>query len=131
METLPQEQYRDGSRDPVDEPRADEPLKIYGLRKLVAAGERRLEYLDEQIRGRRGSPGSLSFDKAERRYHRAAIRALLYHEAIIDADTSPIAALGDVLVELEALGLPTSATDHDRLGLLVAKARRILQALAA
>jgi hypothetical protein len=73
------------------------------LRKLLASGERRLEYLDDVIGNERGSQGSLAFDKAERLFVRAGLKALELNHAMISRETNPLTALRDLVAEIDAL----------------------------
>jgi hypothetical protein len=95
--------------------------------KLIASGERRLEYLDKRIDDRLGSRGSLEFDKAERLFVVAALQALRFHQSLLYDDRNPLKALRDLLYHLELLELVSDHPDHDELRRVVARARVILQ----
>ena len=115
---LPQTQYR-------------KPPVFNNLRKLMAAGERRLEWVRKLISNGQGSAGSMDFNRAEAGYHEAALQCLKFHQAILRDEESPLKALEDLLEELKERGIPAPGVKHDRLGRIMARARRILQALAA
>jgi len=112
---LPQSQYKDDGR------------KGPTLRKLIASGERRLERLNEVISKELGSPGSLNFDRAERLFVQAGIKALELVHAFTTPELSPVVALQDLLGELEQLGLINAG--HARLDRIVARARLIIREL--
>ena len=114
---LPQQQYR---KAPT----------FNNLRKLMAAGERRLEWVRKLISERQGSQGSMDFNRAEAGYHEAALQCLQYHQAILSDETSPLKALEDLLEELKDRKLPDPGVKHDQLRRIVARARVILKTVA-
>lgn len=116
--TLPQTQYR---KAPV----------FNNLRKLMATGERRLEWVQKLIARGSGSETSMSFNRAEVPYHQAALECMQFHQSLLRDEDSPIKALEDLLEELGDRGLPDSGVKHDSLRRIVARARRILADFAA
>jgi len=115
---LPQQQYR---KAPV----------FNNLRKLMATGERRLEWVHKLIARGGGSEASMSFNRAEVPYHEAALQCLQMHQSLLRDEDSPIKALEDLLEELDERKLPEPGVKHDQLRRIVARARRIIQDFAA
>ena len=122
MEAYPKIEHRRPRRDDDEKPT---------LRKLMAAGERRLLFLNEKIDDRRGSPGSLNFDRAERLFLREAIRLMELQHAMLSDEHDPVTAIRNVLYQLEQLGLPDSSSPHDELRTAVARARTTIKNLTA
>lgn len=116
-EELPQVQYRD----------REGPT----LRKLLASGERRRDFLNEMIDQERGSPGALQFARAERLFVAAGIEALALNHAMLRDETSPVVALRDIVAELEELKLFAPGAAHPQLARIARRAQRILQELGS
>lgn len=104
------------------------------LRRLLASGERRLEYLDDVISNDRGSPGSLSFDKAERLFVRAGLKALEVNHMLLGDETNPVLALQDLVAaidDLQAAELLRLDKGYGRLVRVANRCRRLLREIGA
>jgi len=110
-------------------PTKQTPPKFDDLVKIIAAGERRLAFLDNKIddaKGDRRAFNSRQYDMAERLFTKAGLAVLRYHRAAIDPETSPLEILRLLLEELKKRGLPGNAPDHDSLAKIMARGRRAL-----
>lgn len=98
------------------------PLVVGSTHKHLAALERRLDYLETNLAGGKGSEGSRQFQEAEVRALRAAIIALTYHRSVIQRFDEPVGLLREMVDAYEG---PPQA--EGRLRAAVGRAKAVLE----
>ncbi|HSR53922.1 MAG TPA: hypothetical protein VLV83_24100 [Acidobacteriota bacterium] len=103
-----------------NKPKANGVPVLNRVGRHLSTLERKIEFLQEQLRVRSKDEGSYAFVQRELEATRAAIVALTYHRAVVSRLDDPIAKLRDLVTAC-------SKSDDGKLRALAKDAQRVLE----